>query len=326
MILWVLFRRDKVALSGLIWVPLSLLPIAFIQFPPFSRHYYLALPGLAVLFASVVRNTRVMAYVSAIFALVTVTSVAMYAQDSWIATGSRLTQKYFQEIESMVKRSGRTDFYVLDERDPYFYWHIDGGSPLNQFLHKNVSFRFGSEGLPMDPLLANAVNVVIPTLGAFHDAVETGRFPQLRAHSLCDPIRRLTGSEGNCAVFFRGFPVENTDTPVVETPNGMPIFDSNGDIVTLSRTTVFLNASNAIRFNATLTAAPESADGVDLQIYRVSNGTFDRIFQRDIAPGEQIHLNNGFDASGASMFVLRIGPGANGDEASDWLIWKAASP
>ena len=326
MIAWVLFRRDKVALSGLIWVPLALLPVAFINFPLFARHYYLALPGLAVLLASVVRNTRVMAYVSAVFALVTLTSVAMYAQDSWVAVGSRLTQRYFQEIQSVVQRSGRPDFYVLNDGDPNFYWHIDGGMLLSQFLHKNVSFRFGSEGLPMDPLLANAVNLVVPASGVFQDALETGRFPQFSAHRLCDPISRLTGSKGNCAVFFRGFSVENSDMPVVETPDGMPIFDSNGDIVTLSRTTVFLNGSSDIRLNATLTAAPESADGVDLQIFRVSHGRFERIFQRAIAPGEQIHLEQGFEGSRASMFVLRVGPGPNGDDTRDWLIWNDVSP
>jgi hypothetical protein len=328
MILWVLFRRDKVALSGLIWIPLSLLPVAFIRFPPFPRHYYMALSGLAVVLASVLRNTRVMAYVTAIFALVTVTSVAMYAQDSWVTVGSRLTVSYFQEIQSIFQRSGRPNFYVLNEGDPNIYWHIDGGTALDQLLNKNIFFRFRSQGqgLQMASLLANAVNVVIPASGGFQDAFGTGRFPQLRANRLCDPISRLTDSKEDCAVFFRGYPVENTDTPVVETPDGMPVFDVKDETVMLSRTTVFLNGRSSIQFNATLRAAPESADGVDLQVYRAINGTFDRIFQRDIAPGEQIDLRQGFEGLPASMFVLRVGPGPNGDEKSDWLIWKAALP
>jgi hypothetical protein len=328
MILWILFRRNKVALSGLIWIPLSLLPVAFISFPPFPRHYYMALSGLAVVLASVLRSTRVMAYVSAIFALVTVTSVAMYAQNSWITVGSRLTVSYFREIQSILQRSGRSDFYVLNEGDPNIYWHIDGGLALDQLLNKNISFRFRShgQGLQMDSLLANAVNVVVPAMGGFQDALRTGRFPKLRAHPLCDPISRLTGSKEDCAVFFRGYPVEDTDTPVVETPGGMPVFDVKGETVTLSRTTVFMNGRSAIQFNATLTVAPESVDGVDLQIYRATNGTFDRIFQRDIAPGEQIRLKQVLEGLPESVFVLRVGPGPNGNEASDWLIWKTASP
>ena len=328
MILWALFRRDKAALSGIIWVPLSLLPIAFIQFPPFARHYYLALPGLAVLFASVVRSTRVMAYVSSIFALVTVTSVAMYAQDSWIAEGSRLTKKYFGEIQSMVNRSGRTDFYVLNEGDRTFYWNIDGGAPLHHFLEKNVSFRFAgnSSPLPMDLLLSNSVNVVIPTRQGFHDAFEIGRFPQYRDEQLCGPIRRLAGSEADCAVFFRGFPVENTNTPLVETSTGMPIVDLNDEIVTLSRTTVFLNGSGGIRFNAILRMIPESSDGVSVHIYRVQDARFQRVFERDIRPGEQIRLEKDFDGPLGSMFVLRIDPGPNEDEKGDWLVWRITSP
>ena len=326
MILWVLLRRDKVALSGLIWVPISLLPIAFIRFPPFPRHYYLALPGLAVLFVSVVRSTRVMAYVATVFSLVTVTSVAMYAHNSSEADGSRLTKKYFEEIQSMANRTGRTDFYVLNEGDRYFSWHIDEGTPVHQFLNKKISFRFAaaSAALPMDLLLSNSINVVIPTWEGIQDVLQTARFPQLRDYYPCGPVRLLIGSEAKCAVFFRGFPVEKTDSPVVETPNGLPIFEVNDEIVMLSRTTVFVDGASGIRLNSTLRAAPESADGVSIQVYKESMGRFLRIFERDIRPGEQIRLDKSFDGSPRSMFALRIGPGAKGDETGDWSIWKMA--
>ncbi len=326
MILWVLFRRDKVALSGFIWVPLALLPVAFIRFPPFPRHYYLALPGFAILFASVIRTTRVMAYVTAVFALVTVTSVSMYGNDSWIAEGSRQTKKYFHEIQSIIARSGHADFYVLNEGDPNFYWHIDGGSPVNQFLGKKPSFRFAnSQPLEMDPLLANAINVVIPRYDGLDLPLETGNFPQTRDRRVCDPIRRLTDSDATCAVFFRGFPVHDTDSPLVETPNRLPFFVGNDEIVTHSRTTVFLNAGTGITFNATLKVAPESTDGVTLQIYRAMDGKFHRLFEERIGPGERTNLQKSFEASNGTILVLRIGPGANGDETGDRLIWKIHS-
>jgi hypothetical protein len=265
-----------------VWIPLFLLPVAFINFPPFPRHYYMALSGLGVLLASILPNTRVMAYVAAILGVVTVTNVAM----------------------------------------------IDGGTALDQLLNKNISFRFRLHGqaLQMDSLLSNAVNVVVPGSGVFHNAQETGRFPQLHASRLCDPISRFTSSIEGCAVFFRGYALENIDKSVVETPDGMPIFELNNEIVTLSRTTVFLNGRSPIQFNANLRTARESADNVDLEIYRAFNGTVDRLYQRHVAPGEQVQLRQNFKVFPESMFVLRVGPGPNGNENGDWLIWDAASP
>jgi hypothetical protein len=323
MILWVVLRRNRIAISGFIWAPLSLLPIAFIEFPPFARHYYMALPGLAVLFASVVRSTRVMAYVATVYALVTVTSVSMYAHDSWIADGSRLTKKYFAEIQSMVNRTGRTDFYVLNEGDRYFSWHIDGGMPVDRFLGRKLSWRFAanSSPLPMDLFLSNSINVVIPTWEGFQDVLAMGRFPQFRDPNSCDRIRRLTDSEANCAVFYRGFPVQNVDIPIAETPNGLPIFDLNDEIVTLSRTTVFLKDSGEIAFNAMLRVAPDSVDGLSVEIHRVLKGKFEALYQTALRPGEQIELKKNFDAT-ASVLVLRIGPGTNGDDKGDKLTWK----
>jgi hypothetical protein len=327
MMAWAWFRRDKIALSGLVWVPAALLPVVFINVTPFPRHYYLALPGLAVLFACFVRKARVMAYVGCVFAVVTVVNVAMYAQDSWVAVGSRLTKNYIQEIESTVIRSGRTDFYFLNEGDRYFQWHVDSGTPVRQILKRNLSFRFAENltPLPMDQLLSNSVNVVIPTWYGFSNALVTGRFPKFTDTDLCGPMRRLTASEGQCAVFFRGLAIEDATMPVVETPNGMPIIDRDDEIVTLSRTTVFIKHSGHIRVEAQLRVSQESRDGVVVQVFASINGRFNPVFRLNIGPGERVHLNENFELPPASIFVLRISPGANGDESGDWLIWEIAN-
>ncbi len=327
MIVWSAYRRHKIALSGLLWAPIALLPVAFIRFPPFPRHYYFALPGVAILFVSVVRNTRVAACLAAIFALVTITSVSMYANTSWIVEGSSQTKKYFREIEAITARTGRTSFYVLSEGDPNFRWHIDSGVPLNEFMTENVSFRFAADStpLPMEPVLSNSFNIIRATWAGI-DVVPLGdgRFPRIRDSDLCGPIRTLMGSEGDCAIYFRGVPLEEGDTPLGEPPNGKPIFARGDEALLRSRTTAFLGGSTGIKVNAILTASKESADGVSVQVYRVLNGTFINVFEQNIRPGETVHLKKVLSALSPSIFVLRIGPGPNGNELGDWVAWRTA--
>lgn len=323
-VFWVLFRRDKLGLSALLWVPISLLPVAFIQMPLEARHYYLAIPGLAIVFALAVYKTRTIGVLTAILALVTVINTAMYVQESWIATGAKLTKMYLRDIDRTANRTGRTEFYVLNSGDRDFYWHIDGGAPLKQFLRKDFSFSFASvrQPLNMDRLLANQVNVVIPTAPGLREALITGEFPELKHDDLCASARRLVRSDGPCAVFHRGLQVQDSASAERDRSVEAPLFEDGDGFVTPSRTTLFLDNTTGIEISASALLAPESTDGVSLQLFTQSAGTFHPVLEKQVRPGEQIILRKRIDPSEAQLVVLRIGPGPKGEEMGDRLTWE----
>jgi hypothetical protein len=241
-----------------------------------------------------------------------------------VAEGSRLTRKYFREIENIAVRKSSGEFYVLNEGDQAFYWHIDGGLPVSQFLSRPTTFRFAgnSEPLPMEALLSNSVNVVVPTWDGILDAIATKRFPRPGDPSLCAPIFAMVGGARECALFYAGRPVANRATSVAETPSGMPLFDQGRETVAISRTTLFLDGASDLRINAGLRVVPESTDGVTIAIYKSRNGgAFELLFGKSLKPGEQVVLNEQFAGSPDTTFVLRVGPGESGNETGDWLIW-----
>ncbi len=326
LVFWMLFRRDKLGLSALLWVPVSLLPVAFIQVSLEARHYYLAIPALAIVFALGVRNTRMTGAFVAILALVTVVNTAMYVQESWIAMGAKLTKMYFRDIDRTATRTGRAEFYVLNSGDRYFYWHIDGGAPLKQFLRKDFSFSFASvrQPLNMDRFLANQVNVVIPTSPGLREALATGEFPELKQDNLCATARRLVSSEGPCAVFLRGFQVQDNGSPARGTAAEASLFEAGEEFVTPSRTTLFLDNTTGVEISGSVLLAPESTDGVFLQLFTQIAGIFHPILEKEIRPGERMTLSRRIDPSEASLVVLRIGPGPRGEETGDRLVWDTS--
>ena len=324
MMAWAIVRRNRLAMSGLIWVPISLLPIAFIQESPYPRHYYMALPGLAILFASFVRTTRFIVPMVLLLSTVLVTEVAMYAEDAYAPAGARITKMYFGEIDRTANRTRRSEFYVIDAGDRFFRWHIDDGIPLRDFLRRDLSFQFASDVQPiaMDKLLANQVNVIIPRWEGISDAISTGQFPDYSHRKRCNLAVNLVGADVPCAIFYRGMQVHDTDKALAETPTGQPLFENDGQIVTLSRTTIFLRNMDRLRIAADATVAPASTDGIVLQIFKQVGNRFQELRSIHADPGERIHIDERLEASDAPVVVLRVSPGLVNDERGDWLIWE----
>jgi len=323
MVVWAIIRRHRLAISALIWVPISLLPVAFIQMPPYPRHYWMALPGLAILFASFVRTTRFIVPMVLLLSTVLVTNVAMYAEQNYAVVGARLTKMYLGEIHRTADRTQRSDFYVMNSGDRYFQWHIDSGIPLRDFLRRDFSFRFASAAQPiaMDKLLANQVNVIIPRWEGISDAISTGQFPDYSHRKRCNLALNLVGADVPCAIFYRGVQLRDTDKVPAETPTGQPLFENDGQLVTLSRTTIFLRNMDNVRIAADATLAPESTDGIVLQVFKQVGNRFDELKSIHADPGERIHIDERLEASNAPVVVLRVSPGAMNDEMGDWLVW-----
>ena len=79
------------------------------------------------------------------FALLTITNVHLYARESWVAVGARLTKNYLGRIETLLQETGRSSFYVTNGGDPHFFWHVDGGAALPFVLGQNATFRFARD-------------------------------------------------------------------------------------------------------------------------------------------------------------------------------------
>lgn len=173
-------KRNVLALGGIAWAIAALPPIAFIHQAPFPRHYYIALPGIAVFFASVVLSRRIAAVLMPMMAVVSALNVALYADQSWVAMGSRMTRQYLSALEAAVERTDRTEFYVAADSDPHFYWHIDGGAAVPYLLGKNLRFQFESlqQPIPIDSFFKNRLNIVT--------AVDGDTRRQFRRPSSCD--------------------------------------------------------------------------------------------------------------------------------------------
>ena len=187
-------RKPRLAVSGMIWLAFSLVPVIFLRQPPAPRHYYLGLPGLAILFACAFPAWRTMMVVTPVLALVTITNVHLYARESWVAVGARLTKTYLGRIETLLQETGRSSFYVMNGGDPRFFWHVDGGAALPFVLGQDATFRFAelNEPLETDKWLNNGVNVVFAQNGEITDPVETGEFPPSTDPKICSVVRRLT--------------------------------------------------------------------------------------------------------------------------------------
>lgn len=316
-------RNSKLAASGLLWFAISLLPIAFIKVAPFPRHYYLGLPGLAILFASAVPSLRAMSIATSALVFVTVTNVWLYANESWIAVGARRTKAYCARIEALVQETGRSSFYVLNAGDSIFPWHVDNGAAIPTILNRDVTFRFAAqaESIPTDLWLRNQVAVVVARHGDLIDAAKAGFFPPPGKRDLCKIVDEIVPVRGICSVLYRGQPVLETTRNVVESPNGFSIFRVQEGIVTLSRTTIQIDVTGGLNLRRNVRLVPESADGVVVEVYKESRGFFEKLFSQDIGPAEQRNLDFAIAPGQADHVVIRISPGSDGDERGDWLVW-----
>jgi hypothetical protein len=315
-------RQPRLALSGLAWFVIALAPVAFIQMPPFGRHYYIGMAGLAVVFSCAIASWRTMAMVAPVLALLTVTDVDLYARESWVAVGARHTRDYVAQIGSMLEQTGRPVFYATRNSDEGLHWNLDHGEALPLVLNRDVSVLFGTLGeeLPVDELLANRVNVVLADNGRLSDPLSEGAFPPPSREDLCGVLPFI--APGDCAVIFRGRPIVMDNGAVVETPTGFPIFTSDQGVVTLSRTTISFPYRDDFELNHTLRVIPESADGVIFRIHIQRGSTFELVFSAELAPGERRTVNFKLGRVEADRIVIRISPGANRDEDGDWVVWE----
>jgi hypothetical protein len=318
-------RRNKsLAFSGMAWIVIALAPVLFIQQAPSARHYHLALPGFSIRFAGAMSSWRSIVLALPLFALSTVTNVALYARTSWVVVGAQTTKSYLRNIQSMRDVTGRSHFYVVAAADPAFYFHIDGGSAVPEMIERDVTFQFGplNQPFPTDQWLFNSVNVVAPSRGTVEDAFAPGVFPPNADRHLCSLVERLTGAMSPCSILFRGYPLVASESSVAETPNGLPVFSVSEGIVTLSRTAVRIPSMGGFVFNRTLRVVPESRDGVLVRIYHERERHFDLAREVPIRPGERVMLEHFVGPDEADHVIIRIHPGAQSDEVRDWVIWE----
>ena len=317
------WKRNMFALGGLIWAVAALPPVAFIHQVPYPRHYYLALPGIAVFFASVVTSPRIAAALMPVFALVSLFNVALYAEESWVAVGSRMTKQYLSGLETTVKTTGRTEFYVTSDSDPGFYWDIDGGAALPYIWGKNVFFQFASlrQPIPIDSLYQNRLNVVTAAGGKISDSFSDDPLVMGPARPICSVIDELLGTSGRCTAIYKGIVLPKDVRNVAETPSGLPVFKSKDGIVTISYGNFMVEAKNGLHLQRSVRLVPESRDGVVLEMYTRRNGSFYTDYSRYVAPGERFNVDLTIPPQIASHAVLRIRRGPMNDQTADWLVW-----
>jgi hypothetical protein len=174
----------------------------------------------------------------------------------------------------------------------------------------------------VDEWLANGVNIILPQQGNITDVVTTGRFPPPTDDSICRVVRKITGTDRNCAVLFRGHPILDGSTGLVETPNDLPIFEVSSGIVTLSRTTIRIAAAEGLQLKRTIRVVPESHDGVVVEIYGERKTTFVKVLSQTVRPGEVRELTHWVPPGQLDHIFIRIHPGPKFDERSDWLVWE----
>lgn len=322
-ILMALRRHPRLAVSGLLWFALSLAPVVFLKQAPAPRHYHLGLAGLAVVFACAIPSRRTMMAVTPVLALITISNVHLYLRESGIAHGARRTRSYLTQIQAVIEEKGSDSFYVAAGGDPHFYWHVDGGLGVPPILGRSTTFRFAAMHDPLDTdrWLNNAVDVILPQDGAIQDVVRAGQFPPRAAPELCRMIAGITGVESRCSVLFRGHAVLDATRKIVETPNGLPVFEVPEGIVTLSRTTIHIAARAGFDLKRTVYAVPESVDGVRVEFYAQYKDGFQRLISEEVQPGERRELQFYLPPGRAEHVVIRIHPGTARNEQSDWLIW-----
>jgi len=316
-------RKPKLALSGILWLAFSVVPVIFLRQPPAPRHYYLGLPGVAILFACAFPSWRTMMVATPAFALLTITNVHLYARESWVAVGARLTKNYLGRIETLLQETGRSSFYVTNGGDPHFFWHVDGGAALPFVLGQNATFRFASlkEPLETDKWLNNGVNVVFAQNGQITDSVKTGEFPPSTDPKICSVVRQLTDTERDCSILFRGQPLDGESSPV-ETPSHLPVFEVPEGLVTLSRTTIRIAADDGFQLRSDVLVDPKSVDGMMVEIYGYHDSLFKKEFSQALIPGEHRELSYFIPPDVFDYVFIRIHPGPNSDEQNDWLVWE----
>jgi hypothetical protein len=316
-------RKPRLALSGIIWLAFSLVPVLFLRQPPAPRHYYLGLPGLAILFACAFPSWRTMMVATPAFALLTITNVHLYTRESWVTVGARLTKTYLGHIETLLQETGRSSFYVMSGGDPHFFWHVDGGAALPFVLGQDATFRFAAlkEPLETDKWLNNGVNVVFAQDGEITDAVKTGEFPPLTDPKICSVVRQLTETESDCSILFRGQPLDGDSNPA-EIPGDLPVFEVPEGLVTLSRTTIRVAADDGFQLRSDVLADPKSVDGMLVEIYGYNNSVFTKAFSQPLIPGESRELSYLIPPDVFEYVFIRIHPGPNSDEQNDRLFWE----
>ncbi len=316
-------RRPRLAMAGIFWIALSLVPVAFLHQAPAPRHYYLALPGLAILFACAFQSWRAMAAVTPLLAIVTLTNVHLYEQESWIAVGARLTKEYLGRIETIIGETGRSSFYVIPGGDPYFYWHVDAGAALPSLLGRHATFRFAAlkEPLETQEWLNNGVNVVLARNGEIMDALKAGQFPPPAHQNVCFLIRKLVATAKECAVLFRGQPLDESSGSLA-TPNHLPIFEVPEGVATLSRVTIRIAADGGL-FLRRAVRLDSKSPGMTVELYGQRGTSFKKIFARRLKPGERCELLYSIAPDVFDHAVLRIQPaGSLSGGQNDWLLWE----
>ena len=315
-----IWRRPRLAVSGVVWLTISLVPVAFLQQAPAPRHYDLGLTGLAIVFACAIPSWRALLAATLALALLTVANVHLYAQQSWVVVGARLTKRYLGRIDELLRDTGRSSFYVLNGGDPHFWWHVDGGAALPYVLGREATFRFAALKQPLetDAWLNNGITVVLANGGEITDAVKTGHFPPESHQDICGLIRTITGVEQGCAILFRGQPfdsqgglVEASTFPVFQTPQGIAI---------VSRTTIRVAARSGLDLKHVLRLDPESVDGVRIEVFGQRDAVFTKAASESIMAGERREWSYSVPAGVYDYVFIRIHPNSN--ETNDRLLWE----
>lgn len=316
-----IWRRPRLAASGIAWLTISLVPVAFLHQAPSARHYHLGLPGLAILFACAIPSWRVIFAATPALALLTVTNVHLYAQESWVAVGARLTKKYVSRIDELLQDTGRSSFYVLNGGDPRFSWHVDGGAAVPWVLGRNATFRFAALEQPLETeaWLNNTVNVVVASNGDITDAVRTGQFPPESDQDVCALVHQLTATSRSCAVLYRGQPFHRP-SQVIETPGQSPIFEVPEGVVTVSRTTIRVESDSGLDLNHVIQLGEESVDGVIVEIFGQRDAVFTKVSADPMIAGERREWSYSLEPGVFDYVFIRIHP--NSDEQNDWLVWE----
>jgi hypothetical protein len=317
-------KRNILALGGLAWAVAALPPIAFIHVQPFPRDYYLALPGIAIFFASVVQSRRAAAALMPVLALASMLNIALYADQSWVAVGSRMTRQYLTSLSTAVEKTGRTEFYVTADSDPNFYWDIDGGAAVPYLLGKDVRFQFAAlrQPIPLDSFFENRVNVIAAVNGRIADRFIEAPLAMGPARPICSLIHELMGTSGRCTAIYQGLLLAKDVRNVAETPSGLPVFRVNNEIVTISHGSFMVDASDGLRFQRNVRLIPESRDGIILDLYSRRNGHFKSEYSRFVAPGERFKMDVNIPPQIATHAVLRIRRGPLNNSMADWLVWS----
>jgi hypothetical protein len=310
-------RKDWLALSGVLSAGLSLAPVAFIAERPVAHQYYLALPGAAILFASILRKRpTALVAVAPILAVILIHNATWYSTHAWPVQSSVRAKRYVSTIESIANRTGATEFYLTDKSDPDFLFQIGNGIPLAELLGRPLSFQIGVPGrpLPMARILANQVQVITGIDGNVVNAFLPGPGSLFEDGSTCRPVRQLFGGSGTCAVFSNG--VQPTKSP------DQAISSSAGKIVTRSPSTVMIETSRSLRFQRRATVSPQSDGAVGAKVYLENSGSFRLVQSLVVSPGGSLDVNIEIDPATATAAVLRTESGLSSNQGGELLIWN----